>query len=155
MVSQNSKIIFASRFRTDIGRKFVIPFDCISFGIQIPLARHHSCGITLFFQTCWRRTVSFLRTHGQFLYNLYDIPFMPGAQPARALWTKSWTSFSYMPLSSNITVGSWVFGKFLRRSIGIPFKSSECHPQVILEFLLQYIKHATLWFYELFFFSKA
>ena len=28
--------------------------------------------------------LSFLRTHGQFLYNLYDIPFMPEALPAQA-----------------------------------------------------------------------
>ena len=50
--------------------------------------------------------LSFLRTRGQFLYNLYYIPFMPGALPARALLTKSRTSFSFIPLSSNITVGS-------------------------------------------------
>ena len=98
---------------------------CISFGIQIPSARHHSCGTIAFFQACWRRIVSFLRTRGQFLYNLYDIPFKPGALPTRALWMKSRTSFSFIPLSSNITVGSWDFGKSLSGSIGIPFKSSE------------------------------
>ena len=90
------KNIFPSTFRRDIGRKFVIPFDYISFGIQIPLARHHSCGTIAFFQACWRRTVSFLRTRGQFLYNLYDIPFKPRALPARTLWTKSQTSFSFI-----------------------------------------------------------
>ena len=88
-------------------------------------ARHHSCGTIAFFQACWRRTVSFLRTRGQFLYNVYDISFKPRALPARALWTKSRTSFSFIPLSSNITVGSWGFGKSLRGGIGIPFKSSE------------------------------
>ena len=65
--------------------------------------------------------MSFLRTCGQFLYNLYDIPFKPGALPAQALWTKSRTSFSFIPLLSNITVGSWGFGKSLRGGIGIPF----------------------------------
>ena len=62
--------------------------------------------------------MSFLRTRGQFLYNLYDIPFKPGALPARALWTKSRTSFGFIPLSSNITVGSWGFGKSLREVLG-------------------------------------
>ena len=123
--SKNSKKYFPSPFRRDIGRKFVIPFDCISFGIQIPSARHHSCGTIAFFQACWRRRVSFLRTRGQFLYNLFDIPFNPGALPARAVWTKSRTSFSFIPLSSNITVGCWGFGKSHRGRIGIPFKSSE------------------------------
>ena len=69
--------------------------------------------------------MSFLRTWGQFLYNLYNIPFMTGALPARALWTKSPTSFSFIPLSSNITVGSRGFGKSHRGGIGIPFKSFE------------------------------
>ena len=36
--------------------------------------------------------MSFLWIQGQFLYNLYDIPFMPGALPAQALLAKSWTS---------------------------------------------------------------
>ena len=67
-VSKNSKKYFSTIFRRDIGRKFVIHLDCISFGIQIPSARHHSCGTIPFFQTCWRRTVNFLRTRGQFLY---------------------------------------------------------------------------------------
>ena len=58
------KNIFPSTFRRDIGQKFVISFDCISFGIQISSARHNSCGTIPFFQTCWRRTVCFLRTHG-------------------------------------------------------------------------------------------
>ena len=118
--------IFPSTFRRDIGRKFVIPLDCISFGIKIPSARHHPCGTIPFFQTSWRRTVSFLRTRGQCLYNLYDIPFMPGALSAWALWTKSRTSFSFISLSLDITIGSWGFGKSLRGGIGILFKSSEC-----------------------------
>ena len=122
--SKKSKNIFPSTFRRDIGQIFVIPLDCISLGIQIPSARHHSCYTVPFFQTYWRRTVSFLRTHGQLLYNLYDIPFMPRALPARALWTKSQTFFSFVLLSSNITVGSWGFGKSLRGGIGIPFKLS-------------------------------
>ena len=70
--------------------------------------------------------MSFLRTHGQFLYNLYDIPFMPGTLPAQALWMKSQTSFSFIPLSSNIAIGSWGFGKFLRVGIGMPFN----HPSM-------------------------
>ena len=130
--SKNSKNIFPSTFRRDIGRKVVIPLVCISFGIQIPSARHYSCGTIPFFQACWRSAVRFLRTRGQFLYNLYDIPFKPGALPARALWTKSRTSFSFILLSSNITVGSWGFGKSLRGGIGVPFKSSE---YVILKWL--------------------
>ena len=123
--ARTPKNIFPSTFRRDIGQKFVIPLDCISFGIQIPSARHHSCGTIPFFQACWRRPVSFLRTNGQFLYNLYNIPFKPRALPARVLWMKSQTSFSFISLSSNISVGSWGFGKSLRGGIGIPFKSSE------------------------------
>ena len=114
MTSKNSKNIFPSTFWRDIGRKCVIHLDCIYFGIQIPSARHHSCGTIPFFQAFWRRTVSFLMTRGQFLYYLYDIPFKPGTLPARALRTKSRTSFSFIPLSSNITVWSWGFGKSLR-----------------------------------------
>ena len=124
-VSKNSQKYFPSTFRRDIRRKFVIPLNCISFGIQIPSARHHSCGTIPIFQACWRRTASFLRTRGQFLYNLYYIPFKPGELTARASWTKSWTSFSFIPLLSNITLGSWGFGKSLRGGIGIPFKSFE------------------------------
>ena len=145
--ARTPKNIFRSTLRRDTGRKFVIPLDCISFGIQIPSVRHHSYGTIPFFQTCWRKTVSFLRTHGQFWYNLYSIPFMPRELPAWALWMKSRTSFSFI-LSSDITVGSWAFGKSLRGSIGILFKSSE---YVILKFLLQYIKLATLWFHKKFF----
>ena len=121
MASRNSKNIFPSTFRRDIGWKFVIPFDCISFGIQIPSARNHYCSTILFFQICWRRTVSFLRTYGQFLYNLYYISFMPGALPAWALWTKSLIYLSFIPLSLNITVESWGFDKSLRGGIDIPF----------------------------------
>ena len=120
--SKNSKNIFPSTFRRDIGPKFMIPLGCISFGIQIPSVRYHSCGTIPYFQACWRRTVSFLRIRGQFLYNLYDISFMSGALPARVLWTKSRTSFSFIPLSSNTTVGSWDFGKSLKGGIGILFK---------------------------------
>ena len=123
--ARSPKNIFPSTFRRDIGRKFVIPFDCISFGIQILLTRHHFCGTISFFESCWKRTVSFLRIHGQFLYDLYDIPFMPGALPARALWTKFRTSLTFISLSLNITVGSWGFGKPLRQGIEIQFKSSE------------------------------
>ena len=56
---------------------------------------------------------------------LYDIPFMPRALPVQALWTISQTSFSFIPLSSNITVGSWGFGKSLRGGIRIPSISSK------------------------------
>ena len=115
--ARTPKNIFPSMFRKDIGQKFVIPFDCISFDIQIPSTRHHSCGAIPFFQACWRRTVSFLRTHGQFLYNLYDIPFMPRALPAWALWMKSRTSFSFIPLSSNM-VGSWGLVNLLVEVLG-------------------------------------
>ena len=51
---------------------------------------------------------------------------MPGALPARTLLMKSRTSFSFIPLSSSITVESWGFGKSLRGGIGILFKSPEC-----------------------------
>ena len=111
-------------------KKFVIPFDCISFGIQIPSTRHHSCGTIPFFQICWRSMVSFLRTHGQFLYNLYNILFMPRALPVQALWTKSRTTLSFILLSLNIT---WGFGKSFRGGNWIPFKSSE---YVILKWFL-------------------
>ena len=57
-----------------------------------------------------RKTVSFLRAYGQFLFNMYDNLFMSWTLPMRALWTKSRTFFSFIPLSLNITVGSWGFG---------------------------------------------
>ena len=71
------------------------------------------------------KTVSLLKTQGQFLYNLYDIPLMPRALTAWALWTISRTSLHFIPLSLNTTVESWGFGKSLRGGMWIQFKSSE------------------------------
>ena len=53
-------------------------------------------------------------------YNWYNIPLLPWAGLLDEI-----SDLSFIPLSSNLTVGSWGFGKSLREGIGIPFKSSE------------------------------
>ena len=123
--TKNPPKYFPSTFRRDIGRRFVIPFDCISFVIQIPSARHHSCSTILFFQTCWRRTVSFMKTHGRFLYTLYDTHSCPGhylrGPYGRNFVLPSVLSHYHQTLPLDLDR----FGKSLRGGIEIPFKSSE------------------------------
>ena len=62
MMSKDTKKYFSFYFNEGYGAK--IGNEFISLGIQIPSAKHHSCGTISCFQIRRWRMVSFLRTHG-------------------------------------------------------------------------------------------
>ena len=97
------KNIFPSIFNSEMGRKCLIPSAFIALGIQIPSSSLHSCGTMLCCHTLWRRVISILRIHKDFLYSLFGIPFILGALSAHALWTDSCTTLSLMLLLLNAT----------------------------------------------------
>ena len=126
LLASTAKKILPSTLRSEIVQNCLISAEFSSFGTKQPSATCQCVGMWPFLQMTLINFHSRLRSLGHFMYTLYVTPFGPGADPARAFFATSFTSFSVGSLVSKGLSGGGTTSILLFYPRGSSLDSSEC-----------------------------
>ena len=125
LLAMTPKKIFPSTLSNEMGRNCSRCLEFFSFGIYIPFANPQSSAMN--FSMCMTRK-SYQRdakTLGHLLYNVYDIPLIPGVLLALTFRSKSFTSPGFIGELSNVSSGDCSLLSSPKSRIGVSANRSE------------------------------